>query len=80
MDVITEILSALPVKSLLWFSCVNKSFDALISDPYFVQKHLKKLKRNPCLAAVTWIDNESSGVVLPKISDLLDSSYRKMKD
>ncbi|AES86427.1 putative F-box domain-containing protein [Medicago truncatula] len=78
MDVITEILSALSVKSLLPFSCVNKSFDALISDPYFVQKHLKKSKRIPRVAAVVWIDNESSGVVSPKISDLLDSSYRNI--
>lgn len=39
-DFVIEILSWLPVKSLLRFRCVCKSWRALISNFYFVNKHL----------------------------------------
>ncbi|PRQ52350.1 putative F-box domain-containing protein [Rosa chinensis] len=39
-DVIAEILARLPAKSLMRFRCVCKSWRALISDSYFVKKHL----------------------------------------
>lgn len=39
-DVILEILSRLPVKSLHRFKCVSKSWCALINDPHFMIKHL----------------------------------------
>ncbi|XP_024183934.1 F-box/kelch-repeat protein At3g23880 isoform X2 [Rosa chinensis] len=39
-DVIAEILARLPVKSLMRFRCVCKSWRALISESYFVKKHL----------------------------------------
>ncbi|KAL6137136.1 hypothetical protein ACLB2K_062431 [Fragaria x ananassa] len=39
-DIVVEILSRLPVKSLLRFRSVCKSWRALISDSYFVKKHL----------------------------------------
>ncbi|XP_062009190.1 putative F-box protein At3g52320 isoform X2 [Rosa rugosa] len=38
--VIDDILSRLPAKSLLRFRCVCKAWRALISDPYFIRKHL----------------------------------------
>ncbi|XP_059433331.1 F-box protein CPR1-like isoform X2 [Corylus avellana] len=41
-DFIAEILTELPVKSLVRFMCVSKSFNALINDPYFIKKHLKR--------------------------------------
>ncbi|KAL6221262.1 hypothetical protein ACLB2K_009013 [Fragaria x ananassa] len=51
-DVIAEILVRLPVKSLIRFRCVCKSWRALISAPYFVNRHLRRvttgLNKNRC--------------------------------
>ncbi|XP_024185413.1 F-box/kelch-repeat protein At3g23880 isoform X2 [Rosa chinensis] len=44
-DVIAEILARLPVKSLMRFRCVCKSWRALISESYFVKKHLSYEER-----------------------------------
>ncbi|XP_043721159.1 F-box protein CPR1-like [Telopea speciosissima] len=41
-DIILDILSRLPVKSLLRFRSVCKPWCALITDPYFVQMHLSR--------------------------------------
>ena len=38
-----EILSRLPAKSLIRFRCVCKAWRALISDPYFIRKHLSRI-------------------------------------
>lgn len=47
-DLVGEILSALPVKSILRFRCVSKYYDNLVSDPTFVKFHLKRSStRNP---------------------------------
>ncbi|XP_009797750.2 LOW QUALITY PROTEIN: F-box protein CPR1-like [Nicotiana sylvestris] len=47
-EVINDILYRLPVKSLLRFRCVSKSFKALIDSPKFIRAHLKQqvLKHN----------------------------------
>ncbi|XP_049407820.1 putative F-box protein At3g16210 [Solanum stenotomum] len=45
-DIITEILSRLPVKSLFRFKCVIRSWMTLISKPYFVKKHHNHSKNN----------------------------------
>ncbi|KAL4333002.1 hypothetical protein GQ457_07G042820 [Hibiscus cannabinus] len=41
-DIIVEILSRLPVKSLCRFKCVSKAWRNLISDPQFVKLHLNQ--------------------------------------
>ncbi|XP_011043205.1 PREDICTED: putative F-box/LRR-repeat/kelch-repeat protein At1g11620 [Populus euphratica] len=40
-DVIIEILSRLPVKNLLQFKCVCKSWHAIITSPKLISKHLR---------------------------------------
>ncbi|XP_058739597.1 F-box/kelch-repeat protein At3g23880-like [Vicia villosa] len=44
-ELITEVLSILPVKSILRFKCVCKPWELLISDPFFVQKHLHQSQK-----------------------------------
>ncbi|XP_059298238.1 F-box protein CPR1-like [Lycium ferocissimum] len=46
-DILMEILSRLPVRYLVRFKCVSKLWKALISDPYFIKKHLNQAKNDP---------------------------------
>lgn len=41
-DLIVEILSRLPVKDLMRFRCVCKTWKSIIFDPSFVKKHLER--------------------------------------
>lgn len=41
-DLIVETLSRLPVKSLMRFKCVCKSWYGLVKDPNFIYRHLKR--------------------------------------
>ncbi|XP_059670779.1 F-box protein CPR1-like [Cornus florida] len=42
LEVIADILSRLPVKPLLQFRCVSKSWCALIDSPHFIKSHLNR--------------------------------------
>ncbi|XP_058198195.1 F-box/kelch-repeat protein At3g06240-like [Rhododendron vialii] len=47
-EILTDILSRLPVKSLCRFKCVSPSWNSLISNPYFAKTHLNRTNtRNP---------------------------------
>ncbi|AES75691.1 putative F-box domain-containing protein [Medicago truncatula] len=46
-ELIAEILSFLNVKTIMQLKCVSKSWNSLINDSTFVQKHLKKSSQNP---------------------------------
>ncbi|XP_043700430.1 F-box protein CPR1-like [Telopea speciosissima] len=49
-EIIREILSRLPVKSLFRFRCVSKDWSCLISDPFFISLHLNRSsEKNPSL-------------------------------
>ncbi|XP_049381524.1 F-box/kelch-repeat protein At3g23880-like [Solanum stenotomum] len=45
-EIIIEILSKIPVRSILRFKCVSKSWKELISDHYFKMKHLDHAKND----------------------------------
>ncbi|KAF9602715.1 hypothetical protein IFM89_030603 [Coptis chinensis] len=51
-EMITNILSRLPVKPLLQFKSVCKSWYSLINDPIFIKMHLKHATRNNNLNAM----------------------------
>ncbi|PHT30839.1 hypothetical protein CQW23_27176 [Capsicum baccatum] len=46
-EIIMDILTKLPVRSLLRFKCVSKFWKTLICDPYFKGKHLNYAKDDP---------------------------------
>ncbi|XP_049375488.1 F-box/kelch-repeat protein At3g06240-like [Solanum verrucosum] len=45
-DIIMEIFSRLPVRSLFRFKCLSKFWMTFISEPYFVMKHFNHARRN----------------------------------
>ncbi|PHT31158.1 hypothetical protein CQW23_27495 [Capsicum baccatum] len=61
-EIIMNILSRLPVRSLHQCKCVSKFWNALISDPYFKMQHFKRAKndRNSQKFLITLLfENES---------------------
>jgi len=62
-ELIMEILSWLPVKSLMKFRCVNKFFKTVISNPQFVEVNLKKSVRNPHLTSILRLNYEDKQVI-----------------
>ncbi|KEH37800.1 putative F-box domain-containing protein [Medicago truncatula] len=64
-ELVAEVLSFLPVNSLMQLKCVSKSWNSLISDPFFVKLHLIKSSRNPLLSLFsTQSSNNSISAVL----------------
>ncbi|KAI8535748.1 hypothetical protein RHMOL_Rhmol10G0197900 [Rhododendron molle] len=43
-EILTDILSRLPVKFLCRFKCVSRSWKTLISSPYLAKTHLNRTK------------------------------------
>ncbi|KEH40494.1 putative F-box domain-containing protein [Medicago truncatula] len=52
-DLVAEVLSFLPVKSLVCFRCVSKSWKTLISEPTFVKLHLQKSQSQSLCTLIT---------------------------
>ncbi|XP_059449913.1 F-box/kelch-repeat protein At3g23880-like [Corylus avellana] len=91
-DLLMEILSRLPVKSLMRFKCVSKSFYALITKPCFITKHLTS--HNPHREAILRrgkgserprfpmpaIPNENQELALPRLSRLSDETLELSED
>jgi hypothetical protein len=52
-DLIIKAFSCLPVKSLMRLRCMSKFYNSLISNPFFIDMHLRQSSRqNPQLAIV----------------------------
>jgi F-box interacting protein len=57
-ELITQILILLPVKPLLRFQCVSKSWLALITDPYFIKIHAEtNTQRSLVVESCDWKDD-----------------------
>jgi hypothetical protein len=48
-ELLAEILPFFNVKTIMQLKCLSKSWLAFISDPNFVEKHLKNSSQNPYL-------------------------------
>ena len=53
-DLLVETLSRLPVKSLMRFRCVSKSWFSLLKDPNFIYKHLNRDDNMRLMVRVTY--------------------------
>jgi len=78
-EVMAEILSRLPVRSLMQIKCVCKSWNTIISDPKFIKMHLNRSARNPHFSLVSYAspsfdDGEHRFVPFPAGS-LLDNRH-----
>ncbi|XP_055827047.1 F-box protein CPR1-like [Solanum dulcamara] len=61
-EILMDILSRLPVKSLVRFNCVSKFWNTLISQPYFKKKHLNHAKNqlsSQKLLSLPWPPNDA---------------------
>ena len=73
-ELITEVLSFLPVRSLMRLKCVCKSWKTLISDSTFVKLHLKRSARIKHLAIFSKAYKHSSKFSVSLLRLLEDAS------
>ncbi|KAF7027259.1 hypothetical protein CFC21_039319 [Triticum aestivum] len=69
-ELVLEVMTRLPVKSLMRFKCVSKAWRTTISDPSFVRSHLKisacRWEQNPSfLIAPHTLDRDIQGTIFP---------------
>uniref|UniRef100_A0A6V7QW55 F-box domain-containing protein n=1 Tax=Ananas comosus var. bracteatus TaxID=296719 RepID=A0A6V7QW55_ANACO len=50
-ELISEVLVRLPVKSLLRFRCVSRTWRSLISDPHLIESHRRRSQQHPSLSS-----------------------------
>jgi F-box interacting protein len=63
--ILIKILSQLSVKAIVQYKCVSKSWKNLISDPTFVEEHLKISSQNPHLTLSWYSPNGKLKNILP---------------
>ncbi|PRQ42414.1 putative F-box domain-containing protein [Rosa chinensis] len=77
-DVVEQILSTLPPKSLMRFKCVSKWWYHLITSPRFVAKHLSISKHNrpsTCALIKSLVSNDAEAQEPEMVFSLLNFSY-----
>ncbi|KAH0698839.1 hypothetical protein KY284_013054 [Solanum tuberosum] len=85
-ELVTQILLRLPVKSLLKFRSVSKSWLGLISNPEFINTHLSKSANNKdfthhrfmlsfCLPKYNLKDCSASSLLYDSVAEALDLEY-----
>ncbi|XP_058756983.1 F-box/kelch-repeat protein At3g06240-like [Vicia villosa] len=84
-ELVVEVLSFLPVKSLLRLRCVSKSWKSFISDPTFVKRHLNRSALNADFTLVSsWNEVSFTTFCLlenpPIITTLPNGHYRQLND
>ncbi|RXH81185.1 hypothetical protein DVH24_005099 [Malus domestica] len=73
-EVLVEILSKLPAKSVIRFTCVSKGWYALTKSSYFIARHLHRSRsaNNPCSLLVSGIRTEKYNYKTLAVSLLAD--------
>ena len=69
-DVVFDILTRVPVKSLIRFRCVSKSLNSTITSPSFITTHLNKIKSLPINN-----DDHNGFLVYSKLTELCTVVY-----
>jgi len=84
---IPDLLSLLPVKSLLRFRCLSKSHDSLISDPNFIKLHLTRSAQKEDFTLVSTSDRDVVSFTVfrllenpPIIINLPEDPYHKLTE
>ncbi|XP_058741535.1 F-box/kelch-repeat protein At3g23880-like [Vicia villosa] len=76
-ELVTEVLSSLPVKSFMRMRCLSKFSNSLFTDPIFIRMHLLRSARNPHLALVT---SKTKNVVPLPVCHLLENPLITLTD
>ncbi|XP_058738959.1 F-box/kelch-repeat protein At3g06240-like [Vicia villosa] len=79
-DLIVELLSLLPVKSVMRMRCVSKFCNSLYTDPIFVKLHLHRSPQDPHLALITNSPSETARLVPFPVNNLLENSPITLTD
>ncbi|XP_058758215.1 F-box/kelch-repeat protein At3g23880-like [Vicia villosa] len=86
-ELIADVLSFLPVKSVLRLRCVSKTLSCIISDPSFVKSHLNRSARKDELKLVNFLEWKKVSFSVfrmsenpPIIFNLPEDSYYTLKE